>query len=90
MYIYFIDINKPNPKDHYPLLSIDKLIDATARHVIISLLDIILDYHQILMDEENTEKMASIMDEEVFYLQGKAIWFKKYKCNISKTCLKNF
>jgi len=47
MCIDFTDLNKACPKDSYPLLKIDKLVDATARHALLSFTDAFLGYHQI-------------------------------------------
>jgi len=32
MYVDFMDLNKAYPKDSYPLLRVDVLVDSTARH----------------------------------------------------------
>lgn len=61
----FIDHNKACPKDHYPLLSIDNLVNTITDHEVCSLLDVIVGSHQILKEESNTEKTAFISNERV-------------------------
>lgn len=67
MCVDFIDLNKTCLKDHYPLPSIDKLVDLTSVHTVVSFLDAISGYHQIMMDTEDAEKTSFITDERVFY-----------------------
>jgi hypothetical protein len=47
MCIDFTDLNKPCPKDEFPLPRIDSLIDAAATSELMSLLDCFSGYHQI-------------------------------------------
>ena len=46
MCIDFIDLNRACPKDSYPLLKIDKLVDSTAGHEVMSFMDAFSSYHQ--------------------------------------------
>ena len=39
MYVNYIDLNKACPKDSYPLLTIDQLVDSTACHQLYSFID---------------------------------------------------
>ena len=45
----FTELNKACPKDSYPLLRIDLLIEATARHELVRFLDAYSEYNQINM-----------------------------------------
>ena len=47
----FTDLNKACPKDSYPLLRMDQLVDSTAGHQLLSFMDGFLGYNQIKMDE---------------------------------------
>ena len=47
--IDFIDLNKAWPKDSYPLLNIDSLVDATLGYMILSFYESFSWYNQILM-----------------------------------------
>ncbi|CAA7047599.1 unnamed protein product, partial [Microthlaspi erraticum] len=60
--IDFTDLNKACPKDPFPLPHIDKLVDATAGHELMSFMDAFSGYNQILMhpsDQEKTSFMTS-------------------------------
>lgn len=52
----FRDLNKACPKDDFPLPNIDILVDLTARHEILSLMDGFLGYNQIKIAEEDQHK----------------------------------
>ena len=47
--IDFTDLNKAYPKDPFPLLWIDQLVEATISHPRMSFLDAFQGYHQILL-----------------------------------------
>ena len=47
--IDFTDLNKSCPKDPFPLPHIDKLVDATVGHQLVSFMDAFSGYNQILM-----------------------------------------
>ena len=51
IYVDFTDLNRVYPKDSYPLPRIDTLVDSTARHQLLSLMDAFLGYNQIRMEE---------------------------------------
>ena len=46
----FINLNKACLKDSFPLLSIDRLVDASAGHKVLSFMDAFSGYNQILMN----------------------------------------
>ena len=58
MCVNFTNLNKACPKDHYTLSSIDRLVDSISGHAVVSFLDAISGYHQIMMDLEDVEKTA--------------------------------
>jgi hypothetical protein len=60
MCIDFIDLNKACPKDEFPLLRIDSLVDAAATSELMSSLDRYSGYHQIWMKEEDEPKTSFI------------------------------
>jgi len=47
MCVDFTDLNKACPKDSYPLPKIDKLVDATAGHALLSFMDALSGYRLI-------------------------------------------
>ena len=58
----FTDLNKTCLKDSYSLPKIDKLVDATASHALLSFMDAFSGYHQMLLYPEDQEKTAFITD----------------------------
>ena len=58
--IDYTDLNETCPKDSFPLLRIDQIVDATAGHGILSFLDAFSGYHQIPMHPPDEEKTAFI------------------------------
>jgi ribonuclease HI len=60
MCIDFTDLNKACPKDEFPLLRIDTLVDAAASSELMSLLDSYSGYHQIWMKKEYEPKTSFI------------------------------
>ena len=66
MCIDFTDLNKACPKDSYPLLRIDQLVDSTAGHQLLSFMDVFSGYNQIKMDEVDQEKTSFITSQGLF------------------------
>ena len=60
MYVDFTDLNRACPKDSYPLLRIDTLVDSTARHELLSFMDAFSGYNQIRMEEADQEKTSFV------------------------------
>ena len=58
--IDYTNLNKVCPKDSYPLLMIDRLVDTTSSLNIIYFMDAFFGYNQIQMAKEDEEKMAFI------------------------------
>ena len=56
----FTDLNKACPKDPFPMLRIDQLVDATVGHPRMSFLDAFQGYHQIPLAAEDQEKTAFV------------------------------
>ena len=56
--IDFRDLNKATPMDGYPMPIADMLVDAAARHNVISFIDGNAGYNQIFMAEEDIAKTA--------------------------------
>lgn len=52
VYVDFWDLNKACPKDYYPLLQIDQLVDLTSWYELICMLDAYQGYHQIPLAKE--------------------------------------
>ena len=59
----FTDLNGACPKDSFPLPSINRLVDASAGHCVLSFMDAFSGYNQIMMDPSDQEKTAFITEE---------------------------
>ena len=66
MYVDFTDLNRACPKDSYPLLRIDTLVDSTARHELLSFMDAFSGYNKIRMEEANKEKTSFVTSLGLF------------------------
>ena len=53
MCVNFTDLNRACPKDSYPVLRIDTLVDSMARHKLLSFMDAFSSYNQIKMSEKD-------------------------------------
>ena len=62
--IYFTDINKACPKDSFPLLRIDLIVDATAGHELLSFMDAFSSYNQISMAQTTKKTPRSSQRRE--------------------------
>ena len=66
MCVDFIDLNKACLKDQYLLFSIDRLVGLTSGHKMVSFLDAVSGYHQIMMDTKDAKKTTFTTDLGVF------------------------
>ncbi|XP_073041970.1 uncharacterized protein [Primulina eburnea] len=66
MCVDFRDLNKACPKDCYPLLRIDQLVDSTSGHQYLCLMDAYQGYHQIPLAGEDQDKVSFITSEGTF------------------------
>ncbi|XP_057542470.1 uncharacterized protein LOC130820933 [Amaranthus tricolor] len=66
MWADFTDLNKTCPKDDYPLPKIDRLVDSTAGHALLSFLDANAGYSQIPLATEDQPHTAFIMNAGVY------------------------
>ena len=62
----FTDLNKACPKDSYPLLRIDQLVDSTAGHQLLNFMDAFSGYNQIKTDEADQEKTSFVTSQGLF------------------------
>ena len=62
----FTNLNKAYPKDSYPLPRIDQLVDSTARHQLLTFVDVFSRYNQIKMDEANQKKTSFVTSQSLF------------------------
>ena len=66
MCVDFTDLNKACPKDSYPLLRIDQLVDSMAGHQLLNFMDAFSGYNQIKMDEADQEKTSFVTSQGLF------------------------
>ena len=66
MCVDFTDLNKACLKDSFPLLFIDRLVDASAGHHVLSFMDAFSSYNQIMMDPSDQEKTAFITEKGLY------------------------
>ena len=81
VYVDYADLNEACPKDSFPLPHIDKIVDATAMHGIISFLDAFSRYHQIPMHLPDVEKTTFITPQGLYYYNVMSFRLKKLKGN---------
>ena len=60
MYVDFTDLNGVCPKNNYPLLWIDVLVDSIARHQLLSFMDAFSGYNQIKLDKTDQKKTSFV------------------------------
>jgi len=66
MCVDFTDLNKACPRDSYPLLRINVLVDSTARHQLLSFVDAFSGYNQIKLNETDQEKTSFVTSQGIF------------------------
>ena len=64
--IDFTDLNKACPKDSFSLPHIDRQVEATAGHELLSFMDAFSGYNKILMRPDDQEKTAFITDRGTY------------------------
>ena len=62
----YANLNEACPKDNFPLPSIDQIVDASARHEILSSLNTFSGYHQIPMHLLDAKKIAFIIPRGLY------------------------
>ena len=62
----YTDLNKACPKDSFPLPHIERLVEATAGHKVLSFMDAFSGYNQILMHPNDQEKTAFTTDKGIY------------------------
>ena len=73
----YTDLNDACPKDSFPLPRIDRIVDASAGHDMLSFLEAFSGYHQISMNLPDAEKTSFITPHGL------------YCYNVMPFCLKN-
>ena len=63
----YTDLNDACPKDSFLLPHIDQIVDASARHRMLSFLDAFSEYHQIPIYPSDAKKTTFITPYRIFY-----------------------
>jgi hypothetical protein len=66
MFIDYTDLNKHYPKDPFPLLRIDQIVNSTAGSVLVCFLDCYSGYHQISLKVSNQDKTSFITPHDIY------------------------
>lgn len=86
VYTNFQDLNKACPKDDFPLPNIDILVDLTAGHEMLTLMDGFVGYSQTKIPEEDKHKTAFTTPQGTFFYQVIPIRLKNagttYQCTM--------
>ena len=67
MSVDYRDLNRASPKDNFPLLHIDVLVDNTANFALFSFIDGFSEYNQIKIVSEDMEKTTFVTLWGTFY-----------------------
>jgi hypothetical protein len=83
----FRNLNRATPKDEYPMLVADSLIDSMSGNKVISFLDGNAGYNQIFMAKEDVSKTAFWCPGFVglFRVGRYDFWLEECLCNVSKS-----
>ena len=57
------NMNSTFPKDSFPLLRINQLVNLTTRHELLMFMDAFSGYNQVLMSEEDQEKTSLVTNQ---------------------------
>jgi hypothetical protein len=66
MFIDYTDLNKHYPKDPFPFLRIDQIVNSTAGSVLVCFLDCYSGYHQISLKVSNQDKTSFITPHDIY------------------------
>ena len=86
----YTDLNDPSPKDSFPLPRIDKIVDISAGHGMLSFLDALSGYHQIPMYPPDVEKMSFITPHGLFCYNVMPFGLKNARATYQRLVTKMF
>lgn len=64
--MHFTNLNKACPKDYFHLPSIDRMVDASAGHQLLTFMDIFLRYNHIFMHTVDQDKTSFITEHDTY------------------------
>ena len=80
----FRDLNKACPKDEFPLLNVDILVDAAASHECFSFMDGYSGYNKIFMDPTDAPKTVFKTPFGSYFYKVMLFGFKECRCYLPK------
>ena len=90
MCVEFTDMNKACLKEDYPLPKIDRLVDSTAGHALLSFMDANASYHQIPLATEDQSDTAFITNAGVYYYKVMPFGLKNVEATYQRMVNKVF
>ena len=84
MCVDFTNLNKAYPKDNFPLLRIDQLVDSIVGHKLLTFMDAFLGYNQIKMVEKDQEKTAFIISQGLYCYKAMPFGLKNAKATYQR------
>ena len=86
----YTDLNEACPKDSFHFPRIDQIVDATARHDILSFLDAFSGYHQIPMHPPDVDKMVFITPHRLYCYNVMSFGLKNSRATYQRMVTKIF
>ncbi|XP_019192761.1 PREDICTED: uncharacterized protein LOC109187068 [Ipomoea nil] len=87
MCIDFIDLNRANPLDPYPLPSIHQMVDETAGADLMSFMDALKGYHQFIMAHEDESMTAFVTPDGLYWYKVMSFGLRNaratYQCMVN-------
>ena len=88
--IEFMNLNKACPKDSFPLLKIDQLIDATIGYERMIFLNTYSGYNQIRMNEANVIHTAFVTERGIYCYKVMPLVLKNARATYQRLSSKMF
>ena len=86
----YTDLNDACPKDSFPPPHIDQIVDASARHGMLSFLDAFSGYHQIPMHPPDAEKTSFITPHGLYCYNVMPFGLKNVEATYQRLVTKMF
>ncbi|RVW20504.1 Transposon Ty3-I Gag-Pol polyprotein [Vitis vinifera] len=86
----YTNLNDACPKDSFPLLRIDQIVDATFGHELLSFLDAFSGYHQIPMAPGDEEKTVFITPHRLYCYRVMSFGLKNARATYQRLMTKIF
>ena len=88
--IDYTNLNKACPKDSFQLPRINRLMDAIARHELLSFMDVYSGYNQICMCPEDEDKTAFTIDRGLYCYKVMSFYLKNIEATYQRLVNKVF